>query len=41
MKQINGTILLVEDDDNLGTLLSEYLNSKGYQTEWLLTVKEG
>jgi len=33
MKQINGTILLVEDDDNLGTLLSEYLNSKGYQTE--------
>ena len=33
MTQINGTILLVEDDDNLGSLLSEYLNSKGYQTE--------
>tara|TARA_R110002049_G_scaffold305714_3_gene503055 strand:- start:2240 stop:2953 length:714 start_codon:yes stop_codon:yes gene_type:complete len=32
MKEINGNVLLVEDDDNLGTLLSEYLNSKGYQT---------
>ena len=32
MKEINGSVLLVEDDENLGTLLSEYLNSKGYQT---------
>jgi DNA-binding response OmpR family regulator len=32
MKEINANILLVEDDENLGTLLSEYLNSKGYQT---------
>lgn len=33
MKEFNGNILLVEDDENLGTLLSDYLNSKGYQTE--------
>ena len=26
-------ILLAEDDPNLGTLLSEYLSAKGYQTE--------
>lgn len=32
MREINGNILLVEDDENLGTLLSEYLNSKGYET---------
>lgn len=32
MREINGNILLVEDDENLGTLLREYLNSKGYET---------
>lgn len=32
MREINGNILLVEDDENLGALLSEYLNSKGYET---------
>ncbi len=29
----NFKILLCEDDENLGTLLSEYLQAKGYQTE--------
>jgi DNA-binding response OmpR family regulator len=27
-------ILLVEDDDNLGSLLQEYLIAKGYETHW-------
>ena len=26
-------ILLCEDDENLGTLLSEYLQAKGYEAE--------
>ena len=26
-------ILLAEDDENLGSLLKEYLNAKGYETE--------
>lgn len=26
-------ILLCEDDENLGTLLSEYLQAKGYQAD--------
>ena len=26
-------VLLAEDDENLGMLLKEYLNAKGYQTE--------
>lgn len=31
-KKIN--ILLVEDDDNLGALLQEYLIAKGFETQW-------
>ena len=26
-------LLLAEDDENLGSLLKEYLNAKGYETE--------
>ena len=29
----NFKILLCEDDENLGTLLSEYLQAKGYQAD--------
>jgi len=29
----NTRILLAEDDENLGSLLKEYLNAKGYETE--------
>jgi len=28
-------ILLAEDDENLGSLLATFLNSKGYQTKWV------
>jgi len=28
------SILLVEDDDNLGALLQEYLVAKGFETQW-------
>lgn len=34
-------VLLVEDDANLGTLLREYLASKGYQVHWLKDGKKG
>lgn len=32
-------ILLCEDDENLGMLLREYLQAKGYSAELFLTVK--
>lgn len=32
MSQTPWNILIAEDDENLGTLLAEYLQSKGYQT---------
>ena len=32
--------LLAEDDENLGALLSTYLNSKGFQTKWVKTGEE-
>jgi DNA-binding response OmpR family regulator len=32
--------LLAEDDENLGTLLSTYLNSKGFQTKWVKNGEE-
>ncbi len=32
MKELKASILLVEDDENLGSLLCEYLNGKGYDT---------
>jgi DNA-binding response OmpR family regulator len=34
-------VLLVEDDTNLGTLLREYLATKGYQVQWLKDGKQG
>jgi DNA-binding response OmpR family regulator len=34
-------ILLAEDDSNLGTLLSEYLEAKGYFVKWARNGKEG
>lgn len=34
MEQIN--LLLAEDDENLGSLLKEYLIAKGYNTEWFV-----
>lgn len=33
-------ILLAEDDENLGSLLATFLNSKGYQTKWVKNGKE-
>ena len=32
--------LLAEDDENLGTLLSTFLNSKGFQTKWVKNGEE-
>lgn len=34
-------VLLCEDDPNLGTLLSEYLNAKGFETELAIDGQEG
>ncbi len=34
-KQIKNRILLAEDDENLGSLLREYLQAKNYETDWL------
>lgn len=34
-------LLLVEDDPNLGSLLQEYLNGKGYSTDWAKDGQEG
>ena len=34
-------VLLVEDDPNLGTLLKEYLEAKGYSTVLAINGKEG
>jgi DNA-binding response OmpR family regulator len=34
MEQIN--VLLAEDDENLGSLLKEYLIAKGYSTDWFV-----
>lgn len=33
MEQVKAHILLAEDDDNLGMILHEYLNSKGFNTD--------
>jgi DNA-binding response OmpR family regulator len=35
-KNIKTRILLAEDDENLGSLLQEYLQVKNYETDWLL-----
>jgi len=34
-------ILLVEDDENLGQLLKQYLTAKGYETEWYVNGEKG
>ncbi len=33
--EIKTRILLAEDDENLGSLLQEYLNARNYETDWL------
>ena len=35
MSTPNPRILLAEDDENLGSLLKEYLKVKEYETHWL------
>jgi DNA-binding response OmpR family regulator len=35
MNEQNTRILLAEDDENLGSLLKEYLGAKSYDTHWL------
>ena len=37
---INKRILLVEDDTHTGTLLQDYLQTIGYQVEWIVDGKE-
>ncbi|MFW5820283.1 MAG: response regulator transcription factor [Bacteroidota bacterium] len=33
--QVKNRILLAEDDENLGSLLQEYLQAKNFETDWL------
>ncbi len=35
MKEIKTRVLLAEDDENLGSLLQEYLVAKNYETDWV------
>ena len=35
MNEIKNRLLLAEDDENLGSLLQEYLQAKGYETDWV------
>lgn len=35
MKEIKTRVLLAEDDENLGSLLQEYLQAKDYETDWV------
>ncbi len=35
MKEIKTRILLAEDDENLGSLLQEYLQAKNFETDWV------
>ncbi len=35
MKDIKNRILLAEDDENLGSLLQEYLQAKNYEADWV------
>jgi DNA-binding response OmpR family regulator len=35
MNEIKHRILLAEDDENLGSLLQEYLQAKNYETDWV------
>ena len=41
MENIKTKILLVEDDPNLGTLLQEYLDAKGFETKLADDGKKG
>ena len=36
-----GTVLLVEDEESIGTLVRTYLNREGYQVVWVRTGAEG
>jgi len=36
MKEIKNRILLAEDDENLGSLLQEYLQAKNYEADWVI-----
>lgn len=36
MNEIKNRILLAEDDENLGSLLQEYLQAKNYETDWAI-----
>jgi DNA-binding response OmpR family regulator len=36
MKEIKTRILLAEDDENLGSLLQEYLQAKNFETDWVV-----
>ncbi|MBN1133182.1 MAG: response regulator transcription factor [Bacteroidales bacterium] len=36
MNEIKNRLLLAEDDENLGSLLQEYLKAKGYETDWVM-----
>ena len=35
MNEVKNRILLAEDDENLGSLLQEYLIAKNYETDWV------
>ncbi len=35
MNEIKTRVLLAEDDENLGSLLQEYLVAKNYETDWV------
>lgn len=35
MNDIKNRLLLAEDDENLGSLLQEYLQAKNYETDWV------
>lgn len=35
MNEIKTRVLLAEDDENLGSLLQEYLKAKDYETDWV------
>ena len=36
MNEIKNRILLAEDDENLGSLLQEYLQAKNYEADWAI-----
>ena len=34
------SLLIVEDEENLGATLRDYFTTKGYQVEWAKTLRE-